>query len=151
MQEGKKLVKEYIFVCIGTNKILTDSFGPRVGEKLENKLKKYSNIKIYGTMKFPIHLKNAPILCQHLKKYSKNKIILIDSAFGRQEHIGKSFVTLGGTKIGNAYGNGFYFPASLNIKTVIGTKSYLPSWNIEKIDILAEKVADHIGNYKFNY
>ena len=55
MQEGKKLVKEYIFVCIGTNKILTDSFGPRVGEKLENKLKKYSNIKIYGTMKFPIH------------------------------------------------------------------------------------------------
>ncbi len=143
-------MEEYIFVCIGTNKILTDSFGPRVGQKLKSKLQTYSNVKIYGTMEFPVHLKNAQILSRHLKKYNNNQIILIDSAFGKREHIGKSFVTLGGIKIGNAYGSGFYFPASLNIKTVIGAQNYLPNWNIQKIDMLAEKVSNYIKDYNFN-
>ncbi len=142
-------MQEYIFVCIGTNKLLVDSFGPRVGEKLEYNFRKYSNIKVYGTMNLPVHLKNAPILSNYLNKFNNKQIILIDSALGKKEHIGKSFVNLGGIKIGNAYGSGFYFPASINIKTVIGTKNYLPNWNVNQIDNLAENVVNSVIDYQF--
>ncbi len=142
-------MQEYIFVCIGTNRILSDSFGPRVGEKLEYNFREYSNIKVYGTMRLPVHLKNAPILSDYLNKFNNKQIILIDSAIGEKELIGESFVNLGGIKIGNAYGSGFYFPASLNIKTVIGTKNYLPNWNVKQIDDLAEKVVKSVIHYQF--
>ena len=137
---------ENIFVCIGTNKILTDSFGPRVGEKLQYIFKENPNIKVYGTMTSPIHLKNAPKLSYYLNQTNKNQIILIDSAFGKQEYIGKSFINLGGMKIGNAYGTGFYFPASINIKTVVAAENYLPNWNVEKMDILAQNFSNNIIN-----
>ena len=142
-------MEKYIFVCIGTNKLLADSLGPRIGEKLEYNLKKYSNIKVYGTMKSPVHLKNAEVLSRKLGDINNKQIILIDSAFGKEEHIGKSFVNLGGIKIGNAYGSGFYFPANLNIKTVIGTKNYLPNWNIKEINELAENVVANVIAYQF--
>ena len=142
-------MEEYIFVCIGTNKLLTDSFGPRVGEKLEYNFRKYKNVTVYGTMKSPVHLKNAPNLSKYLNQFDNKQIILIDSAIGKKEYIGKSFVNMGGIKIGSAYGSGFYFPANVSIKTVIGTKNYLPDWNIEKIDILAKEVADYITEYNF--
>ena len=50
---------DYTFVCIGTNRIISDSFGPRVGKKLKQVFYKNENINVYGTMENPIHLKNV--------------------------------------------------------------------------------------------
>ena len=136
-------MEECVFVCIGTNKLLEDSLGPRIGERLKNNFKNHNKVKIFGTMNNPVHFKNAHILCDKLKG-ENTRTILIDSAFGKQEHIGNSFINLGGLIIGKAYGKSFYFPADLNIKTVIGTEEYLPNWEIEQIENLAESVANVI-------
>ena len=40
----------YTFVCIGTNKIVPDSFGPRVGDKLKQVFYSSPEISVYGTM-----------------------------------------------------------------------------------------------------
>ena len=58
----------YTFVCIGTNKIIADSFGPRVGNKLEQAFYSSPEISVYGTMKSPIHLKNATYFLKKMEK-----------------------------------------------------------------------------------
>ena len=44
---------EIVFLCIGTDRLIGDCFGPLVGTKLEELLQKYNifNINIYGTLK----------------------------------------------------------------------------------------------------
>lgn len=135
---------EYVFVCIGTNKLIADSFGPRVGEKLQIALEGYPKIQVFGTMKEPVHLKNAKNV---LARLNENKpIILVDSAFGNKEEIGATYMNTGGVEIGKAYGKSFYFPAHINIKTVIANQISMPNWNIRQIDLLAQKVASQITN-----
>ena len=134
----------YLFVCIGTNKIISDSFGPRVGEKLKIKLYQYPTIRIFGTMENPIHFQNAKTFLDKLNLKKQEKIIIIDSALGKEKNIGNSYVNFGGIELGKAFGKSFYFPAYMNIKTVIGNEYSFLQWNVQQIDLLAEKVANKI-------
>ncbi len=82
-------MEDYVFVCIGTNKLLSDSFGPRVGEILQNNV--CPKLQVFGTMKMPIHFKNAQALLEKLKKENKEKVIVIDSAFSKTKQIRNYF------------------------------------------------------------
>ena len=139
-------MREYVFVCIGTNKLIADSFGPRVGQRLQSNFSNISKIQVFGTMQKPIHFKNANILAKKLKSENIKQIILIDSCFSKKEEIGSTYTNLGGIEIGKAYGKSFYFPASINIKTVVGNQNELPNWNISQIESLAQRVANQITN-----
>ncbi len=134
----------YTFVCIGTDKIIEDSFGPRVGNKLNKIFYSNPEIIVYGTMKNPIHLKNATHILQNIKK--TGQLILIDSAIGKKEQIGSSYLNKGGVEIGKAFNQSIYFPADFNIKTVIGSKEYIPNYSVNEIENLAEDVSKKITN-----
>lgn len=135
--------KEYIFVCIGTNKIISDSFGPRVGDKLQKIFYLEPNIEVIGTMNSPIHLKNASDFIKTINNKEK-MVILIDSAFAINENIGNTYVSFGGIEIGKAFGKSIYFPANISIKTVIANKNKTPIWSINQIEFLATDVATKI-------
>ena len=132
----------YTFVCIGTNKIVSDSFGPRVGDKLKQVFYSSTGINVYGTMKNPVHLKNAIYFLKELE--NKNQIILIDSAIGKRKEIGNTYVNRGGMEIGKAFNQSLFFPANINIKTVIGAKEYIPHYSVSQIENLANEVASKI-------
>lgn len=147
-------MKNYVFVCIGTNLLIEDSFGPRVGDILIRKFDKNPNVEVLGTMKCPVHFLNAPIFLDYLKNEQAN-IILIDSALGESKDIGTIYLNRGGTEIGKAFGKSFYFPANFSIKTVIGTlnregndlkhNNKCEKWKrIREINGLAQKVAGQI-------
>ena len=138
---------DYTFVCIGTNRIISDSFGPRVGKKLKQVFYKNENINVYGTMENPIHLKNVEYFLKKIE--NKNQIILIDSAIGRKEDIGNTYVNRGGMEIGKAFNHSIYIPANINIKTVIGSKEYMPNYSIYQIEQIANKVAYKIVQIVF--
>ena len=138
---------DYTFVCIGTNRIISDSFGPRVGKKLKQVFYKNENINVYGTMENPIHLKNVEYFLKKME--NKNQIILIDSAIGRKEDIGNTYVNRGGIEIGKAFNHSIYIPANINIKTVIGAKEYMPNYSIYQIEQIANKVAYKIVQIVF--
>lgn len=138
---------DYTFVCIGTNRIISDSFGPRVGKKLKQIFYKNENINVYGTMENPIHLKNVEYFLKKIE--NKNQIILIDSAIGRKEDIGNTYVNRGGMEIGKAFNHSIYIPANINIKTVIGAKEYMPNYSIYQIEQIANKVAYKIVQIVF--
>lgn len=135
-------MEEYIFVCIGTNQLIGDSFGPRVGEMLKERFKTMSKVKVLGTMQCPIHFQNAPIFMDYLKT-EKSKLIVIDSALGEEEQIGNTYMNRGGIEIGKAFGKRLYFPAHWNIKTVIGKKEEILK-NRNKINQLAQRLANQI-------
>ena len=132
----------YTFVCIGTNKIIADSFGPRDGNKLKQVFYSSPEISVYGTMQNPVHLKNATYFLEELE--NKKQIILIDSAIGKREDIGNTYVNRGGMEIGKAFNQSIYFPANINIKTVIGAKEYIPNYSVNQIENLANEVASKI-------
>ena len=138
---------DYTFVCIGTNRIISDSFGPRVGKKLKQVFYKNENINVYGTMENPIHLKNVEYFLKKME--NKNQIILIDSAIGRKQDIGNTYVNRGGMEIGKAFNHSIYIPANINIKTVIGAKEYMPNYSIYQIEQIANKVAYKIVQIVF--
>lgn len=145
-------MEKYVFVCIGTNKLIEDSFGPRVGEILNRNFSKNDNIKVLGTMDKPIHFQNAPIYKEYLEQ-EENKLIIIDSAIGNRRNLGETYVNWGGIEIGKAFGKSFYFPAHINIKTVVGTNPFtIEVVNDEKhkkecyINGLAQKLAWKIIN-----
>ena len=138
-------MEEYIFICIGTNKLIADSLGPRVGKKLQKKLYYFTKVKVLGTMENPIHLKNAKETLKQLYPYYQKQMIVIDSAIGKNEKIGNTYYNFGGVEIGKAFGKGLYFPAHFNIKTIIGNQNHMPNWTKKQIDSLAEKVATEIS------
>lgn len=129
-------------MCIGTNKIVPDSFGPRVGDKLKQVFYSSPEISVYGTMQNPVHLKNATYFLEELE--NKKQIILIDSAIGKREDIGNTYVNRGGMEIGKAFNQSIYFPANINIKTIIGAKEYMPNYSVNQIENLANEVASKI-------
>lgn len=138
-------MEEYIFVCIGTNQLVEDSFGPRVGEILEQEFNSISKVKVVGTMKCPIHFQNAPIFADYLKT-KRGKLIVIDSALGEEELIGNTYMNRGGIEIGKAFGKSFYFPAHWNIKTIVGKKEELlqNEKSAKQMNKLAQKLASQI-------
>lgn len=136
----------YVFVCIGTSKLIADSLGPRVGEKLEEYFKGNPRVQVFGTMKNPVHFKNANIVLKKLENTKKKNVILVDSALALEAPIGNTYIGRGGIEIGRAYGKSFYFPGNVNFKTVIENQKEKVNWSIEQIEVLARKVAWKIVN-----
>lgn len=138
-------MEKYVFVCIGTNLLIQDSFGPMVGEILKQQLKQFLNVKVLGTMQCPVHFQNAPIFVDYLKN-ERGKVIVIDSALGQEEQIGDTYMNRGGVEIGKAFEKSFYFPAHWNIKTIVGKKIEKSQEEdlIYHMNQLAQKLASNI-------
>ena len=67
-----------VFLCIGTKKVLYDSFGPVMGSLL----KKYSSFYVYGSLKREVNGLNFYEVYKFIKKkHTNSKIIVIDNAY----------------------------------------------------------------------
>lgn len=84
--------KEFVIINIGTNKCIGDSFGPLLGTFLEEK--ELSNIKVYGTLKNPIHAMNLEYKIPEIYKAHPDAFFLaIDACLAlKPESIGKIFL-----------------------------------------------------------
>lgn len=90
-----------IILCIGTARIVGDSYGPIVGGLLSKKIDN-SRVKVIGNLSSPVTYENIDYIIKKILKIYKNpRIVVIDSALSKDEYIGKIFVTRGKTKIAN--------------------------------------------------
>lgn len=108
-----------VFVCIGSNKIVGDSIGPIVGNKLleKNKLK---NINVIGTTTEPVNYQNIDKFSQYIQESSKDScVISIDSAMGKTKQIGQIYVNWGNLEIGKAIRKKGICRSHINIKVVV--------------------------------
>ncbi len=92
MEVKRKKFSHLIFLCIGTDRVTGDSFGPLVGHKLKEQLgQKYKNILVIGNLKEPLCSTNYLEKLKLVHQMASNPyIIAIDSAFSRQEEIRKN-------------------------------------------------------------
>src|SRR5690625_4336040 len=79
--------REYVVVCIGTDRSTGDSLGPLTGTFL-NKLKP-KHLTVYGDLHDPVHAQNLNDFLQHINKtHFRPFIIAIDACLGRKSSVG---------------------------------------------------------------
>lgn len=111
-----------ILVCIGTDKMTGDLFGPLVGNKIKDlNNEKYLKMIVYGDLENQVIFSNANQVINKIKyKYEKPCIIAIDSALSKKENIGKIIVKKGGVSYGHALKKKSNEIGDVTVKAIVG-------------------------------
>lgn len=82
-----KTPREYIVICIGTDRSTGDSLGPLTGTFLSKMKPKY--LTVYGTLHKPVHAKNLQKFIIKINKQHRNPfIIAVDACLGKSKRVG---------------------------------------------------------------
>ena len=93
-----------LFLCVGTDKVISDSLAPIVAELLKHKYK--IKDKVVGDLIYNINSKNLEITVKEIKKkYQHNTIFLIDSTLGNIEDLGDVILKKEGSIAGGLNGH----------------------------------------------
>lgn len=93
--------REYVVVCIGTDRSTGDALGPLVGTYFSQMKPKH--ITVYGTLHDPVHAKNLTEFITRIKKNHRNPyIIAIDACLGKITSVGDLIAGQGPIKPGAA-------------------------------------------------
>lgn len=127
----EKIYSNYIFLCVGTNKIIGDAFGPLVGEKLLGlNIQNKHNIHILGSKKDLVTYINVEEKIDTIKtKYLNPCIIAIDSALGNTENIGKLIILNNEMKLGEGVGRKEKRIGNISIKAIVNKNSKVKEKN----------------------
>lgn len=125
----------YIFLCVGSDKITGDAFGPIVGDNLEKLLKKfYNNIKVIGTLEKPVSGINLEEQVNKIYQSYKNPcIIAIDAALSKKEDIGKIIVTNTKMKFAKGVGKKNIEVGDISIKGIVAKDYKIPKYNFNEL------------------
>lgn len=108
--------REIVFLCIGTEKVIGDSFGPVVGQMLKTKIK-----NVYGDLGETVNAMNLnEKISQIYSKFNNPYIIVLDSALGNKEMINKVVIGNGGVKPGSALEKNIDTVGDMYINAIVG-------------------------------
>lgn len=155
----QKGVIEPTFLCVGTDRITGDCFGPLVGSKLIDLLQEYtfSNINVYGSLKKNLDYENISKIIKKIN--NKETIIVIDAALSNKENIGKIFVSNKKTILGKGLDKNKIEIGDISIKTVVAKDYKIPRYNFKSLqnislngvmtlaNIVAEGICEVIKSY----
>lgn len=135
-----------VFMCIGTEKVFSDSLGPRVGTLLNLNMKKPTFI--YGMCEQNITAENL-LYCYNFIKamHPESCVIVVDAAVGSSEQIGKIQLSEGGIYPGAATNKNLPSVGDLGIVGIVAERGMgdFYTLNSEK-DRLVARVADFIAD-----
>lgn len=120
--ENKKY-ENIILLCIGTDRITGDCFGPIVGSILINKLKNYNipNIDVIGCLEDNVSFQKIENrLLPKLSQYKNPLIISIDAALSNTNNVGEIFVKNSGIELGRSLNKRHKIFGDISIKAVVG-------------------------------
>lgn len=139
-------LKHPVFVCIGTEKVFSDSLGPRVGSLLNAQMK--SPAFIYGVCSQNITAENLSCCYDFIKIMHPNEqIVVIDAAVGTSEQIGNVQISNGGLIPGAATNKNLPSIGDVSIVGIVAEKGMADFYtlNSEK-EMLVNKVASFIAD-----
>lgn len=131
--KSQKEYSEITFLCVGTDRITGDCFGPLVGSKLIELLKKcnYSNINVYGSLEQNLSYKNINKIIKNIN--NKSIIIVIDAALSKKENIGKIFVSNTKTVLGKSLERAQIEIGDISIKSVVAKDYKIAKCNFKAL------------------
>lgn len=145
-EELKLNVKNAVYMCIGTDKVFSDSLGPRVGTLLNERLT--APVFVYGLCNQNITAENLLYSYNFIKSMHPNsKIVVIDAAVGNADQIGNVQISTNGIIPGAATNKNLPSIGDVSIVGIVAEKgmSDFYSLNSEK-DKLVNNVANFIAN-----
>lgn len=130
---NQKEYSEITFLCVGTDRITGDCFGPLVGSRLIEQLKdyNYSNINVYGSLKENLSYKNINKIIEKINK--KTITIVIDAALSKEENIGKIFVSNSKTILGKGLEKNKIEIGDISIKSVVAKDHKIAKCNFKAL------------------
>lgn len=142
-------LKNILFVCIGNGKIIGDSLGPLIGTVLEkNKRLIQNNVKIdvIGTFENPILYYNVEEFIKNIDSQDYSEIVIIDSALGSKENIGKVMITPAEILIGVGVNRGRMVKGDIILKGVVGINYNNISRNLIELESVEAKQVENIAD-----
>jgi putative sporulation protein YyaC len=154
-----KLISKPVILCVGTNSVIGDSLGPKVGDLL---IKRYNiDAFVYGKTSLPVNGLNYSQYLIHIKNHHPDSIIIaVDACLGTKCEIGKIKYTFNGLRAGAALNKKLDRIGHLTILGIVAEKSNnnldsLIKANALVIDSLSDKIAKKIfslaSTLKLNY
>lgn len=141
-------LENILFVCIGNGKIIGDSLGPLIGTVLEkNKRLIQNNVKIdvIGTFENPILYYNVEEFIKNIDSQDYSEIVIIDSALGSKENIGKVMITPAEILIGVGVNRGRMVKGDIILKGVVGINYNNISRNLIELESVEAKQVENIA------
>lgn len=142
-------LKNILFVCIGNGKIIGDSLGPLIGTVLEkNKrlIQNNVNIEVIGTFENPILYYNVEEFIKNIDSQDYSEIVIIDSALGSKENIGKVMITPAEILIGVGVNRGRMVKGDIILKGVVGINYNNISRNLIELESVEAKQVENIAS-----
>lgn len=142
-------MKNILFVCIGNGKIIGDSLGPLIGTVLEkNKrlIQNNVNIEVIGTFENPILYYNVEEFIKNIDSQDYSEIVIIDSALGSKENIGKVMITPAEILIGVGVNRGRMVKGDIILKGVVGINYNNISRNLIELESVEAKQVENIAS-----
>ena len=142
-------LENILFVCIGNGKIIGDSLGPLIGTVLEkNKrlIQNNINIDVIGTFENPILYYNVEEFIKNIDSQDYSEIVIIDSALGSKENIGKVMITPAEILIGVGVNRGRMVKGDIILKGVVGINYNNISRNLMELESVEAKQVEKIAD-----
>ncbi len=143
---SEKIGGNAVYMCIGTEKVFSDSLGPRVGTLLNQTMKKPAFV--YGLCEQNITAENL-LYCYNFIRalHPESRIIVVDAAVGAAEQIGKIQICDGGILPGAATNKNLPSVGDVGIVGIVAERGLNDFYtlNTEK-DRLVGEAAQFIAN-----
>lgn len=143
--ELKRRVRNPIFMCIGTEKVFSDSLGPRVGSLINLNMNK--PCFVYGLCRQNITAENLVYCHDFIRTIHPDKqIVVIDAAVGSQDQIGKVQISDGGIIPGAATNKNLPAIGDVSIVGIVAEKGMRDFYTLNSTkERLVNKVAGFIA------
>ncbi|WP_330948790.1 spore protease YyaC [Virgibacillus sp. MG-45] len=116
--------REYVVVCIGTDRSTGDALGPLVGSFLTEM--KPRHLSIFGTLEHPVHATNLHEYIKEINHVHKNPfIIAVDACLGKTHSVGKIIATEGPLQPGAALNKPLPAVGDVHLTGVVNVSGFM--------------------------
>ena len=119
-----------VFLCVGTDRVIGDCFGPLVGEKLKVLMGKKKEIEIIGDLEKTIGINNIEKVIKTINdEFDKPFIIGIDAALDKKDSVGKIIVDEEGIKLGSGLNKKSFEIGEMSVKGIVSYNTGMSKHN----------------------
>jgi putative sporulation protein YyaC len=121
IDSNKGIKTKILFVCVGTNRIIGDAFGPVIGSVLKRNLLEENGINVLGDLKKCITYSDLNKMENWLNmQKNESLVIVLDSALSNKKDVGKVFIQNRGLRYAESLKKNNSIIGDISIKGVVG-------------------------------
>lgn len=120
-------ISKLVFLCIGTDRVIGDCFGPLVGYKLKDFFRNEKNIEIIGDIENTVCFQNVYDVIK--KTPEESFVIAIDAALSTKNDVGKIIVSKEKMNIGRGLNKKSIYVGDISIKGIVSKDLKKPQYN----------------------